>query len=200
LYGTKEMYWRGALENIKLSQEIYPGYVCRFYIDEDAPQNLKDSIEGDNVEKIFMKNIGGIDGMFWRFLGACDKNVDIFLCRDTDSRLSLREKAAVDEWLMSDKDLHIMRDHPTGHMEPIMGGMWGCRNQLFQKHNFKNILNNWTLRTKYGDDQLFLKNVVYRKFKNFAFEHSEYNVRYSNSIHKFPNCDDNTNHVGKIYV
>ena len=75
-----------------------------------------------------MNEKGDWTGMFWRFLAA-DHLSDIVLSRDTDSRLNKREKAAVDEWLNSDKDFHIMRDHPY-HATEILGGMWGCRNGI----------------------------------------------------------------------
>lgn len=45
-----------------------------------------------------------------------------FISRDTDSRLGLRESAAVDEWVKSGKMLHTMRDHPVGHTAPILAG------------------------------------------------------------------------------
>jgi hypothetical protein len=199
LYGTKEMYWKGAIENIRLSKEIYPNYICRFYIDEDASQDLKDSIEGDNVEKIFMKNRGGIDGMFWRLLGACDKDVNIFLCRDTDSRLSLREKLAVEEWLSSDKDFHIMRDH-VQHKTPILGGMWGCRNNILCNRNLENKILNWPHFNKKGDDQRFLsKEIYYPIVKNNALEHSEYNIKYKNPIKQFTTPRINNEFVGSVY-
>jgi hypothetical protein len=197
LYGDKDMYWKGAIENIALSKEIYPGYICRFYIDEDAPQDLKDSIEGDNVEKIFMKNRGGIDGMFWRFLGACDKDVKIFLCRDTDSRLNLREKFAVEEWLVSDKDFHIMRDH-IQHKTRMLGGMWGCRNQILCNLDLENKILNYPIFNKKGDDQKFLsKEIYYPIIKNNVLEHSEYNIRYKNSINNFPTLRINNEFVGR---
>ena len=47
--------------------------------------------------------------------------VDILLSRDLDSRISEREVAAVEEFLASDKQVHIMRDHPA-RTAPIMGG------------------------------------------------------------------------------
>ena len=37
--------------------------------------------------------------------------VEIMMPRDTDTRIFLREKLAVDEWLKSGKLIHIMRDH-----------------------------------------------------------------------------------------
>jgi hypothetical protein len=185
LYGEKQLYWKGALKNIQQAKILYPDYVCRFYIDKLAPQTLKDTIVGDNVEVFFMKNNGGIDGMFWRFLGSCDEEVDIFLCRDADSVVNIREKAAVAEWLESDKDFHIMRDHPK-HKCKIMGGMWGCRNQIMKKIGFINLVNNWQTRKKYNDDQKFLSNIIYPKIADSAFEHSEYDLSFDNAIYKFP--------------
>lgn len=196
LYGLKDKYWKGALSNIKLAKEIYPNYICRFYIDQDAPEYLKDTIVGDNVEKIFMENIGGISGMFWRFLGAADEDVDVCLCRDCDSNLNTRERSAVEEWLQSDKDFHIMRDH-SAHNKRIMGGMWGSRNKLMKRLDLKLLINNWGKKDKYGDDQVFLGTQIYPLIKNLAFEHSECNVKFDNPIHKFPK-NDYKGFVGQI--
>ena len=102
--------------------------------------------------------------------------------------MSVREKLAVEEWLASDKDFHIMRDHPN-HRKKIMGGMWGCRNKLMKKINFKSLIKNWKNKNKYGDDEKFLENKIYPLIKSFAFEHSEYNLRFYNPIHKFPKSE-----------
>ena len=48
----------------------------------------------------------------WRFETIDDPDVEINMSRDTDTRILLREKLAVDEWLASGKTFHIMRDHP----------------------------------------------------------------------------------------
>ena len=79
----------------------------------------------DNSEVVFMPSRGGWEGLFWRFYPASQDDVEVLLCRDTDCRLGRREKAAVERWLASDRDFHIMRDHPE-HDTPILGGMWGC--------------------------------------------------------------------------
>lgn len=198
LYGDNPMYWKGALANIELAKTIYPNYICRFYIDKDAQPELKDSIVGDNVEKVFMKNRGGIDGMFWRFLPATEKEVDIFLCRDTDSRLSLRERSAVDEWLLSDKDFHIMRDHKL-HTTHILGGMWGCRNQILCDKGIEDKIISWSNFSEKGCDQIFLTKEIYPIVKNIALEHSEYNIKYSNPIRSFPTDRIDNEFVGKPY-
>ena len=47
----------------------------------------------------------------WRFFPTLDPQVDIFLSRDLDSAITVREVEAVEEWLESEKMLHVMRDH-----------------------------------------------------------------------------------------
>jgi len=65
--------------------------------------------------------------MTWRFLPLGDPMVDIFISRDLDSRVSSRERKAVEEWEHSNLSLHTMRDHPY-HGVPFLGGMWGAKN------------------------------------------------------------------------
>jgi len=79
-----------------------------------------------NAEVVVMDEPGDMRAMLWRCLAAADEAVDVAIFRDTDSRLSARERAAVDDWLAGDRDVHVMRDHPW-HETAIMGGMWGVR-------------------------------------------------------------------------
>ena len=50
--------------------------------------------------------------MFTRFLPFENANNKFFLSRDTDGRLIHREIKAIEQWLMSGKKFHIIRDHP----------------------------------------------------------------------------------------
>ena len=60
--------------------------------------------------------------MTWRFLPLLDATVDHFMPRDSDSHISPREAAAVQEWLQStNSTFHIMRDH-VFHCIEILGG------------------------------------------------------------------------------
>ena len=60
--------------------------------------------------------------MTWRFLPLLDATVDQFMPRDSDSHISPREAAAVEEWLQStNSTFHIMRDH-VFHCIEILGG------------------------------------------------------------------------------
>jgi hypothetical protein len=138
--------------------------------------------------------------MFWRFWAAADPDVNIFLSRDCDSRLSNRESAAVSEWLASDKNFHIMRDHPY-HTVPILGGMWGCRGGILRsdKINILNLINNWTHFSIKGCDQDFLGQVIYPMIKDTAMEHSEFNLKFGGEIRAFPTSRNDYEFVGDVF-
>lgn len=171
LWGQDPKYTIGAIRNAEVAPEIYPGWTCRFYTGEDVTDEIKSKLLDLESEVIEM---GGADwnGMFWRFFAA--ENADIMISRDTDSRLSLRERAAVDEWLASDKDFHIMRDHPY-HKTEILGGMWGCRNGILD--NIKEMIHDYDMgeySNKYQVDQNFLRDVIYPIVKDNSMVHDEF--------------------------
>jgi hypothetical protein len=110
LYGKKHLYYLGAEKNIEEAKEIYPDYICRFYCTKDVPnlEKLKSLAESGECELIIPDLPS--PPVFWRILACDDPNVDICLQRDCDSIVNCREKAAVEEWLSSDKTLHFMND------------------------------------------------------------------------------------------
>ena len=200
LWGDHPMYWVGALKNIEQVKSYFPGWICRFYIDNSCRQDLIDSITGDNVEVILVDSKDSFHGMFWRFYAAADPDVNIFLSRDCDSRFSNREISAINEWLVSDKDFHIMRDHPY-HTVPILGGMWGCRNGILRsdKINILELIKSWTHFSIKGCDQDFLGQVIYPMIKDTAMEHSEFNLQFGGAIKPFPHTRENYEYVGDIF-
>jgi len=198
LWGEHRMYWIGALRNIELVKKYFPTWICRFYIDESSKNELISTIKGDNVEVILVKSIDSFHGMFWRFWAAEDPNVDIFLSRDCDSRISDREVFAVKEWLDSDKDFHIMRDHPY-HTVPVLGGMWGCKNGILRNINFSKLILNWNQFGKKGIDQDFLGSVIYPNVKHRSMEHSEFNLKFGGEIRSFPTIRNNYEFVGDVF-
>lgn len=198
LWGDHPMYWLGALQNIELVDKFYPGFISRFYIDRSSRTELIESIKEKNAEVVLVDSKDSFHGMFWRFFASEETDVDIFLSRDCDSRISEREAEAVKEWLNSDKDFHIMRDHPY-HTVPILGGMWGCRNGLMRKIELSKLINDWTNFERKGVDQDFLANRVYPLIYKTAFEHSEFNLRFYNDIKSFPTSRENFEFVGDVF-
>ena len=120
-------YMSRLLAARKHSEIFYPGWRVRVYHDSSiSPGNLAVA-RSKGVETILMSNLdisGKIAGMFWRFFAADDASVDRYIVRDLDSQFSWRERAAVDEWILSNRAFHIMRDN-FYHSVPMMGGMWG---------------------------------------------------------------------------
>lgn len=170
LWGQDPKYTVGAIRNAELASEIYPGWTCRFYTGEDVTDEIKSQLLDLKSEVVEM---GGAnwDGLFWRFFAAKENTM---ISRDTDSRLDLREKAAVDEWLASDKDFHIMRDHPYHRIE-VLGGMWGCRNGILD--NIKEMIHDYDMgeySNKYQVDQNFLRDVIYPIVKDNSMVHDEF--------------------------
>ncbi len=200
LWGDKPIYWVGAKRNIELAKKYYPGWVCRFYIEKNCKEDLIESLRDDNVEIILVNSKNSFDGSFWRFWAAVDLDVDIMLSRDADSRITEREVAAVNEWLNSNKDFHIMRDHPYGHGRPILAGMWGCRNKILQKVNFVSLINNWENFSYYGCDQDFLGQVIYPLIKNNAIEHCDIKeLTFGGTTKPFPTSREGYEFVGDVF-
>lgn len=211
LWGDNIMYWNGAIKNIELASIFYPDWKLRFYIDESSNPELISKIVGDNVEVILMSidrnyKFNNHDkrfdhsGIFWRFLALKDSDIDVLLFRDCDSRISKREVDAVNTWLSSDKDFHIMRDHPY-HLVPILSGMWGCKNNILS--NIDDLLNiwfNWPNKGIYqAEDQDFLGQIIYPIVKNNSLEHSEFGISYGNNILNFPTNRENYEFIGDVF-
>ena len=201
LWGNSPAYWVGALRNIELAKTFYPGWLCRFYVDCEAPSEQINSLQGENVQVVLRKRCCDFDGLFWRFSAASDPSVGMALFRDCDSRIGRRETIAVDAWLRSAKDFHIMRDHPQ-HVAPMLAGMWGCRTRKLP--NIDKLIAYWALahwRSLYHRtcDQEFLAECVYPLIAQRALEHSEFDLRYGNPTTPFPSVRQDSEFVGEIF-
>jgi hypothetical protein len=165
LWGDKPIYTVGAIANAVLAQEIYPGWICRFYIHRSSiPQNIIRELEKQsNVELVDMPEDIGWSAMLWRFYPATEEDVSVMLSRDCDSRLSQREKACVDYWLnKTDRKVMTIRDTCV-HQSQMMGGLWGVRDGFLT--NIKPFLDELIEETKQkslkGVDQDFLNSKIY---------------------------------------
>ena len=124
LWGDGRKYTEGALANAEASPAIYPGWTCRFYVDDTVPAPVRQKLASLGAQVQMMTRKNPFDGLFWRFLPINDGHTRRFLVRDADSVINIREKAAVDEWLASGKAFHVMRDWWT-HTEVMLAGLWG---------------------------------------------------------------------------
>ena len=169
LYGQDPRYFAN-LENLVVSYRKYlPDYQCRFYVGSDVNQGVHDKLASLDAEIVTMASAGtNPTYMFWRFLPADDRSVQLLLVRDVDSECSSTEALLVREWETSQKPFHIIRSHYS-HNAPIMGGLWGIRPGTIRLgRHFRNI---WRLRNQYGRDQKFLGRWVYPKVVDSALIH-----------------------------
>ena len=172
LWGQDPKYLIGALRNAELAQEIYPDWTCRYYVGASVPFSIIYQLETMlNVQVVRKSDFGDWRGMFWRFEPASEDDVEVMISRDTDSRLSYREKAAVDEWLESDKGFHIMRDHPY-HNFPVLGGMWGVKNGVIPQ--MKDMITDFSQQDEYGTDYKFFAQAVIPYIKDNVLVHDEF--------------------------
>jgi hypothetical protein len=140
VWGTAPSYFYGLLDNCILIKYKLPEFKCFVYHNNSLPKNIKDILEKlGNVRLIPMNNTNDKRNTMWRFLPAFYKNVNIFLSRDTDSRIETKEIKAIKDWLKSDKNFHIIRNHPM-HRRKILAGLWGCRNKILRPL-FKDYIN-----------------------------------------------------------
>jgi len=171
LWGTDPKYTVGAIKNAELASIIYPDWEVRFYCASCVPLPIIFHLsEFSNTKIIEMNREGNWTSMFWRFLPAGNKDVDVLISRDTDSRLSQREKEAVDEWLNSDFKFHIMRDHPW-HGYPVLGGMWGVKGDLLS--DIDDLISNFSVSDKYGTDYEFFNEISHR-YRDVSMVHDEF--------------------------
>lgn len=191
LWGNNPKYTIGAIRNAESIPQFYPGWIGRFYCAHSVPDDIKIKLKELKCEVIDMPEEGDWLAMFWRFYPASDPDVEVMISRDTDSRLSEREVKAVEEWLKSDKNFHIMRDHPY-HNFIIMGGMWGVRKPLLI--DLKTLIAKFLKNNEYFIDQKFLRDVVYKIVKKQAFVHDSFYFG-----HSFPSKRVNHHFVGEPF-
>lgn len=148
LYGADPRYTRGAIRNAELAPIVMPGWQLRFYLKSDVPQDVRDELTALGVETVVLTDTSKVGfGMNWRFLAAEDASVDAFLSRDCDSRLSLRDRYAADDWIASKQPFQVVRDHPSHASYPLMGGTWGARNSAWQQgKSLKDLLAAFVAR------------------------------------------------------
>jgi hypothetical protein len=177
LWGNNPIYNVGIIRNAELMEQFYPNWKMVVFFDDTVPPETIKELQSRNVEtKLFLDK--SIYGMFWRFYAVDLPDCEYVIFRDADSRFSLRESLAVDEWIKSNKSLHVMRDHPY-HRIPagnnqlgILGGMWGIKSKVLP---ITEMIYKFSKSKEhiYGNDQTFLK-TVYSALENDRFTHDDF--------------------------
>ncbi len=174
LWGTVPFYSYGAMINLVLSRTVYPGWTCRFYVDETVPRPcvafLRDN--GADVRKIEDEYPGV--GLFQRFLVMNDPTVGRFLLRDCDARLSAAEADLVQQWIDSGYPFHVVRDHVL-HNELMIGCLWAGRTDC--GIDIVELMRRYFTfgpTAKYGHDQRMLGLMLWPLIRSRCLVHDKY--------------------------
>jgi hypothetical protein len=170
LWGKHPRYLRGALQNLLIQPEIYPGWVCRFYVDHSVPEDFVKVLQQLGAEIISSQGESLGEKLAWRFHVANDPVVAYFLVRDADAVINHREAEAVEAWINSGRYFHLMRDWWT-HTDLILAGMWGGvagvlpnLGKLYQGYASKHVATP-------NIDQWFLRDCVWHLVKSSCLIH-----------------------------
>ncbi len=160
LYGSKRLYCEGALRNVELAPIHYPGWICRFYIDDTVPRDYQSELaaRGAQIIRVTKPALGPMYGRYWRFWVAADTDVSRFIVRDVDSRLNSRERAAVDEWISSGKTFHVMRDS-VHHKTRALAGMWGGIGGKLP--DIEALVDGWGRFDEWGQNDQFVSEILF---------------------------------------
>jgi hypothetical protein len=156
LFGTEPNYYEGLLENIKIIKEFYPDFTIFVYAGVRDPSWV---LEGVTVIETGKE---GLVNVLHRFLPLCE--ADVGFVRDTDSRIGIRDRWCIDQFLKSSYDYHIIRDHKW-HKSPIMAGMFGWKKPF--QFEFPRDISTW-----YGYEEVFLSETVYPSIKTRTLVHT----------------------------
>lgn len=173
MFGRNEVYTQGAIENAQMYRNLFPDWKCYFYVSRSVPKwVVKTLADFSNVVIHDMSHErDDWSATLWRFYAVSHAPVTVMISRDCDSRPSYREKLAVEEWLASDKQFHIMRDHPY-HNTEILAGMWGVKTDFFRE--MATLVTQYSKGDFYQVDQNFLRELVYPKARQSLMVHDEF--------------------------
>lgn len=165
LWGDNPRYSIGAIRNAELAEKHFPDWKVRIYHDDRVSNNhLKILSEYSSVELYNFTEHRNISPAFWRFFAAFETDDTVMISRDTDSRLSEREKKCVDNWLTRPESYSIIRDHVRHYDFPMLAGMWGHKGKM--SIDTFNVMLEYAKHDYYTSDQVFLREVIWEAAKS----------------------------------
>lgn len=127
LFGNNSKYIEPAVLNTQLAPVLFPGWTCRFYVDDSVSAEAIQRFKNNGAEVIKVDApLDNWPGTMWRFLAINDPEVEYVIFRDADSIICYRDAAAVSEWIKSGTLFHTIRDSGS-HTALILAGMWGAK-------------------------------------------------------------------------
>jgi len=198
LWGQNPRYLRGALRNAILTQDMYPGWRCRFHVDASVPEAFLEALRELGAQLLIETDVRKLNNrqrLMRRFLVANDREVGYFIVRDCDSVIGVREVNAVHAWMASQRAFHVMRDWWT-HTDLMLAGMWGGVAGLLP--DIDKLSSDY--QSKFAEtanwDQWFLRDRIWPLIRNDSLIHDRC-FRVLDSLPLPGPEPDGTYHVGQ---
>jgi hypothetical protein len=164
VWGDNPRYIIGANRQYELAKQYYPDWEFRIYTDD---KNKFSNLTDANIIEV----TDGTYGMFWRFRAMFESEDNIVIVRDSDSRITVREQIAVNEWLDSKYAFHTFRDHEAHFEFPIIGCAFGYKG-MFGKA-IEDFMHSYAAQLNYyAGDQIYLRDIIWPLIRNDVLIHS----------------------------
>ena len=199
LFGSEPSNIEGAVANTKIASQIFPEWIVRIYHDDTVPSQVLQTIKSENVQFVKITTKTPFEPKeIWNLFVATDPCLERYLIRNIDTRLTARERAAVDQWIDSGKRFHIIRDHPVHVNDSIPNGLWGGTKDAVP--DMMSLIKNYIKdSTQYGTVQQFLNKEIWQLAKMSVLQHDSFSCeKYPGSV-PFPTERQGFEFVGAIY-
>jgi len=219
LYGKDPRYTWGVLRNAQLLPVYLPDWTLRVYVTADpapselaVPPRILNKLRLLGAEIVHVSTGNSMAPRNWRLLAADDQNVDYFLVRDGDTRLTEREAGAVRDWLsVAEKNrsqsaaiIHCIRDHPKHAEQAIVDGLWGGRPRALRQKLQRNLTEIPQLASSSATSaqvSAALTEVLWPAVADFAYCHDSVSPcdRWTINRHAFPTPRQNQDYLGEQF-
>jgi hypothetical protein len=201
LYGDLNRYIEPLIFNAINLDLFYSGWQIRVYHDSTVPFKILDELSSLGVKLIHIQSteFANFGAKFWRFLPVFENDIEYLILRDSDSIFTTREVNLVQNWINSESNFHIIRDHEL-HISPILAGMFGIKKALFPFFKAQLYTNKLKVKNSYNADQKFLADYIYLKIRNKSMIHTSHFAFFGEKYTRISKCIDPDNFIGAIYV
>jgi len=173
IYGDKPLYCEGLVRNLEAIAIHYPRFETHIYAGNDVPEEYLRRYESFPLTTIHRLPFTGGRLTFHRFFAIDLPGVQLMIVRDADSRLTERDRWCMDDFIASGWNIYCVRDHKH-HTREIMAGLWGMRRipGFSMGKAYIEFAPTCHDIDAYQADQDFLRNTLYRKFKDDTLVYS----------------------------
>ena len=199
LFGSEPSNIEGAVANTKIASQIFPEWIVRIYHDDTVPNQVLQTIKSENVQFVKITTKTPFEPKeIWNLFVATDPCLERYLIRNINTRLTARERAAVDQWIDSGKRFHIIRDHPVHVNDSIPSGLWGGTKDAVT--DMMSLIHKYIEnRSHYGTLQQFLNREIWQLAKMSVLQHDSVSCeKYPGSVPS-PTKRQGFEFIGAIY-